>query len=206
MLYMSQDMAKKSIADKFIRKFINSFSSLTEDASDVCVLLVSEFCKLLKPAVGVDDELYLFCQSGLWLVVEMDKGIVSRFLIIIQFFVQFPNGKRFILLTSSTDPVEFIHHTITRITGIPIIAQRLIYQGKQLRSNQTLEDCGILRDTTIQFVIGQLLSTNNPQAWQLTDDLASLVFDILRSNDPSALTDRAKKHIADESIHRFIDS
>ncbi|KAH0705182.1 hypothetical protein KY289_010258 [Solanum tuberosum] len=254
MLYTSQDMAKKSIADKFIRKFINSFSTLTEDASDVCVLLVSEFCKLLKTAVGVDDELYLFCQSGLWLVIETDEGTVSRFLIMIQFFVQFPNGKIFILLASSTDPVEFIHHTITRITGIPIIAQRLIYQGKQLRSNQTLEDCGILRDTTIQLVIGQLPSTNNPQAWQLTDDLASLVFDILRSNDPSALTrghhiirmlkkflvmnpmhnineessqhfeifisssvpealvmlylspDKAKKHVADESIHRFIGS
>ncbi|KAG5572220.1 hypothetical protein H5410_061986 [Solanum commersonii] len=121
-------------------------------------------------------------------------------------------------------------------------------------SNQTLEDCGILRDAIIQLVIGQLLSTNNPQAWQLIDDLASLVFDILRSNDPVALKrghhiirmskkffvmtpihnineessqhfhifisssvlsalvmlylslDKVKKHVADESIHRFINS
>ncbi|KAK4726844.1 hypothetical protein R3W88_031761 [Solanum pinnatisectum] len=113
---------------------------------------------------------------------------------------------------------------------------------------------GILRDITTQLVIGQLLSKNNPQAWQLTNDLGSLVFDILRSSDPSALTcghhiirmlknflvmtpmhntneessqhfqifisssvlaalvmlymspDKAKKHVADESIHRFIDS
>ncbi|KAK4726843.1 hypothetical protein R3W88_031760 [Solanum pinnatisectum] len=65
MLYSSQDMAKKSIADKFIHKFINSFCTLTEDASDVCVLLISEFCELLKTAVGVDDELLFYGSSGI---------------------------------------------------------------------------------------------------------------------------------------------
>ncbi|KAG5572282.1 hypothetical protein H5410_062048 [Solanum commersonii] len=62
---------------------------------------------------------------------------------------------------------------------------------------ETLAFYGVENDATMHLcfrfegydnlVIGQLLSTNNPQAWQLTNDLASLVFDILRSNDHSTL-------------------
>ncbi|KAG5594426.1 hypothetical protein H5410_035658 [Solanum commersonii] len=62
---------------------------------------------------------------------------------------------------------------------------------------ETLAFYGVENDATMHLcfgfegynnvVIGQLLSTNNPQAWQLTNDLASLVFDILRINDHSTL-------------------
>lgn len=50
-----------------------------------------------------------------------------------------------------------------------------------------MEESGILHYTTIQLVIGQMLSKDYPHAWQLIDDLVSLIVDILKSTDPSTL-------------------
>ncbi|XP_055826818.1 E3 ubiquitin-protein ligase UPL5-like [Solanum dulcamara] len=106
----------------------------------------------------------------------------------IQFFVRsFPKGETIVIRAHSTDPVESIHNKIMGITGIPALKERLIYQGKELELDKTLEDYAIQHDTTIQLVIGRMPSTDHPQAWQLIDDLVSVVFDILKSNDPSAL-------------------
>nr|XP_016432814.1 PREDICTED: E3 ubiquitin-protein ligase UPL5-like [Nicotiana tabacum] len=75
-----------------------------------------------------------------------------------------------------------------RITGIPTADQRLIYKGKQLHSEQTLANCGIQKDESMQLV-GRMRSTDHPQAWQLINDLVSLIFDILKSNYPSVPSD-----------------
>ncbi|KAF3664414.1 hypothetical protein FXO38_10134 [Capsicum annuum] len=100
----------------------------------------------------------------------------------IQFFVRlFPLGKTLVIRAQSTDLVEVIQSKITLITAIPACDQRLMYRGKQLRSEQTLDNRGVQHDTTMQLV-GRMLSTKDPQARQLIDDLVSLVLHMSKSN------------------------
>uniref|UniRef100_M1DDN0 HECT-type E3 ubiquitin transferase n=1 Tax=Solanum tuberosum TaxID=4113 RepID=M1DDN0_SOLTU len=71
-LYMSRDNTKKSIADKFIHRFINSMMSidLPKKRYSGCARLILEFCKLLRRVVGLEDPLYRFCRSIIMDIVE----------------------------------------------------------------------------------------------------------------------------------------
>ncbi|OIT28105.1 PREDICTED: E3 ubiquitin-protein ligase UPL5-like [Nicotiana attenuata] len=216
MLYMSPDSANKFTADKSVRSFISSYKSMLPKRIYVlCTPIVLQFCKLLRGA-GLDDSLYKFCRSSLGDIAEStgilrrkatagllalkDEIVSSESLVPspvrmlkdltrVQFFVRlFPGGKTLVIQAHSTDLVESIHYKIMRITGIPTADQRLIYKGKQLQSEQTLANCGIQKDESMQLV-GRMRSTDHPQAWQLINDLVSLIFDILRSNYPSVPSD-----------------
>ncbi|XP_019262636.1 PREDICTED: E3 ubiquitin-protein ligase UPL5-like [Nicotiana attenuata] len=104
----------------------------------------------------------------------------------IQFFVRlFPGGKTLVIQADSNDSVESVHEKIMLITGIPAVEQRLIYRGKQLHQwDQTLSDCGIQKDASLELV-GRIRSTGHPQAWQLMNDLISLISGILKGNYPA---------------------
>ncbi|XP_060173534.1 E3 ubiquitin-protein ligase UPL5-like [Lycium barbarum] len=210
MLYMSTDSYRRFTADECVRSFVNSFKiMLPAPLYNVCNPIVLEFCMLLGDAAGLDDGLYKFCRTSLGLSVE-SIGITTEELLVkkeqivpseclvgspvrmltqIQFFVRLlPGGKSLVIRAHSMAPVEFIHYKIMLITGIPTAEQRLIYRGKQLQSEKTLADYGIQKDESLQLV-GRMRSTNHPQAWQLVDDLISLVLDILGSNYPTTLSD-----------------
>lgn len=101
---------------------------------------------------------------------------LSRSLSSLQFFVRMiSRGNTLVLHANSHDTVKSIHERIQSITGIPLIEQRLIYCGKQLQLDQSLADCCIQNDAGLQLV-GRMRSTEHPQAWQVIDEMVSLVF------------------------------
>lgn len=73
------------------------------------------------------------------------------------------------------DSVKSIHERIQSMKGIPLFEQRLIYRGKQLQWEQTLAECSIQNDANLQLV-GRMRSTEHPQAWQVINDMVSLVY------------------------------
>ncbi|KAH0739578.1 hypothetical protein KY290_038283 [Solanum tuberosum] len=80
----------------------------------------------------------------------------------IQFFVRmFSGGKTLVIQAYSSDTVASVHWKIHSITGIrpirstsavPAMEQRLIYRGKQLELSQTLSECGVQNDDTLQLM------------------------------------------------------
>ncbi|MCD7462697.1 hypothetical protein HAX54_049129 [Datura stramonium] len=120
----------------------------------------------------------------------------------IQFFVRlFSGGKTLVLQADSTDSVASVHWKIQSITGIrpirstfgvPAVEQRLIYRGKQLQLVQTLSECGIQNDSTLQLV-GRMRSTRHPHTWKLMNELNSLIHDLCYCNHyPAIHTDAAR--------------
>ncbi|KAJ9566356.1 hypothetical protein OSB04_002322 [Centaurea solstitialis] len=93
----------------------------------------------------------------------------------IQFFVRMiSHGKTLVLHGHPNDKIKTIHEMIHSATGIPVIEQRLIYAGKQLQWDHSLSYCRITNDVGLHLV-GRMRSTIHPQAWQLIDDLVSIV-------------------------------
>ncbi|XP_059663181.1 E3 ubiquitin-protein ligase UPL5 [Cornus florida] len=98
----------------------------------------------------------------------------------LQFFVRMISGANTLVLQAdSEDTVKSVHERIHSITGIPVIEQRLIYRGKQLQWEQTLAECSIQNDAGLQLV-GRMRSTGHPQAWQLIDEMVSLICRLCR--------------------------
>lgn len=93
----------------------------------------------------------------------------------LQFFIRMMSeGKTMVIQADSNDTVKSIHERIQAMTGIPLIEQRLIYRGKQLQWEQSLAECCIQNDAGLQLV-GRMRSTGHPQAWQVIDDMVSLI-------------------------------
>ncbi|KAJ9562883.1 hypothetical protein OSB04_008043 [Centaurea solstitialis] len=84
-------------------------------------------------------------------------------------------GNTLVLHGNPHDTVKLIHEKIQAVTGIPMIEQRLIYQGRQLQWDHTLAECMIRNDAGLHLV-GRMRSTEHPQAWQLVDDLVSTIY------------------------------
>ncbi|KAG9156413.1 hypothetical protein Leryth_022836 [Lithospermum erythrorhizon] len=103
----------------------------------------------------------------------------------VQFFVRVFSGKTLVLLFDQNDTVFDVHDRILSITGIPIIEQRLIYNGKQLQLEKTLAECRLVNDANLQLV-GRMRSTGHPQAWQLLVDMVGLVFSLCQSGPNSS--------------------
>ncbi|XP_076916646.1 E3 ubiquitin-protein ligase UPL5-like [Bidens hawaiensis] len=98
----------------------------------------------------------------------------------IHFFVRLiSNGKTLVLNGKPTDKIELILEKIQSVTGIPMIEQRLIYQGRQLQSEYTLAECMIKNDAGLHLV-GRMRSTEHPQVWHLVDTLVSTVYRLLK--------------------------
>ncbi|KAL0363153.1 UNVERIFIED_CONTAM: E3 ubiquitin-protein ligase UPL5 [Sesamum calycinum] len=101
----------------------------------------------------------------------------------LQFFVRILSDYTLVLHADSSDTIKSIHEKIHSITGIPVIEQRLIYRGKQLQWEQTLDECMVQNDAGLHLV-GRMRSTEHPQAWQLINDVVSLIFYLYKNNPP----------------------
>lgn len=100
---------------------------------------------------------------------------LTRSLSTLQFFVRMiSGGNTLVLHANSHDTVKSIHERIQTITGIPLVEQRLIYRGKQLQLEQSLAECCVQNDAGLQLV-GRMRSTEHPQAWQVIDEMVSLI-------------------------------
>ncbi|KAM1005272.1 hypothetical protein ACFX2C_005377 [Malus domestica] len=106
----------------------------------------------------------------------------------LQFFIRtMSGGNNLVIQAYAHDKVKSLHDRIQTITGIPVFEQRLIYRGKQLQPDQSLAECAIQNDASLQLV-GRLRSTDHPQAWQLLEDIVSAAFRMCRGeelHDPS---------------------
>ncbi|KAI3456542.1 hypothetical protein Pfo_013205 [Paulownia fortunei] len=105
----------------------------------------------------------------------------TRSLTRLQFFVRILSNHTLVLQADAADTIKSIHEKIQSITGIPIIEQRLIYRGKQLQWEQTLAECKVQNDAGLHLV-GRMRSTEHPQAWQLINDVVSLIFYLYKNN------------------------
>ncbi|XP_038881795.1 E3 ubiquitin-protein ligase UPL5 [Benincasa hispida] len=98
----------------------------------------------------------------------------------LQFFVRTISvGNTMVMLANINDTVMSLHERIQAITRIPIFEQRLIYRGRQLQHEQSLLECSIQNNAELQLV-GRMRSTEHPKAWQIVDDMVSLVLRLYR--------------------------
>ncbi|KAL2650696.1 hypothetical protein R1flu_018824 [Riccia fluitans] len=103
-------------------------------------------------------------------LVDVDSG-QSR----IQFFVRtYLDGRTIVLHSHGSDTIESVHQQILLKTGLPVSEQRLIFRGRQLQQDQTVDDCGLANDATL-FLVARMRSTALPHSWQLINDLVASV-------------------------------
>lgn len=108
----------------------------------------------------------------------------------LQFFVRMlSEGYNLVIQADANDSVKSLHERIQAITGIPLFEQRLIYRGKQLQWEHSLGDCSIQNDASLQLV-GRMRSTEHPHAWQVIDDMISMICRLCKGElFPSAVKD-----------------
>ena len=63
-------------------------------------------------------------------------------------------GENFMVTSHLSDTVEMLKTTIASKTNIPVASQKLIFQGRVLRNEQSLQDCRITDNCAI-FMIRQ---------------------------------------------------
>ena len=70
-----------------------------------------------------------------------------------QIFVKTLSGKTISLNVKSFYTIQYIKLLINNMENIPINDQRLIFIGRQLENNYTLEDYNIQRESTLHLVL-----------------------------------------------------
>ena len=70
-----------------------------------------------------------------------------------QIFIKTLQGKSITLSISDEDTIESIKQKIFEKEGIPIEQQRLVFNGKQLEDNQTINSYGIEENSSIHLVL-----------------------------------------------------
>lgn len=74
-------------------------------------------------------------------------------------FVETQNSETLTLNVEQEDSVRIVKEKIKLAKRIPIEEQTLQYNGKTLKDDETLEQCGIYRDATLQVLIEVRRST-----------------------------------------------
>eukprot|EP00798_Chlamydomonas_sp_ICE-L_P004524 gene4521-14686_t len=68
-------------------------------------------------------------------------------------FVKDLNGKTYAVYAHATDMIDALKARIQDSQGIPIDQQRIIFAGKQLEDDWTLEDCRLVDQSTVHLVL-----------------------------------------------------
>lgn len=73
---------------------------------------------------------------------------------VIEVFIETLHGTAFELLVSPADTVVSIKSRISRLEGIPVSQQHLIWQCQELRNESSLHECNITDGATLKLVLG----------------------------------------------------
>ncbi|GMY36712.1 E3 ubiquitin-protein ligase UPL5-like, partial [Fagus crenata] len=115
----------------------------------------------------------------------------------LQFFIRMiSEGKTRVIQAYPHDTVKSLHERIQLVTGIPVHEQRLIYRGKQLQWEHSLAECSIQNDAGLQLV-GRVRSTEHPHAWQVIDDIVSMVCQLCRGESFPSPTNHIKARMSE---------
>ncbi|PIA28663.1 hypothetical protein AQUCO_06800084v1 [Aquilegia coerulea] len=121
----------------------------------------------------------------------------------LHFFVRLVSGgKTIVIHANSNDSVASVHEQIRKLTGIPVIEQGLVYRGKQLQLEQTLEECLIENDVGLHL-IGRMRSSEYPRTWQVINDLLTLVGKLCKGEEGKELILDSKK--VESKIEIFLE-
>ena len=74
-------------------------------------------------------------------------------------FVETQNAETLKLNVERETSVRDVKEKITMLKKIAVEAQSLKYNGKELKDDETLEQCGVYRDATLQVLIEMRRST-----------------------------------------------
>ncbi|PKA51342.1 E3 ubiquitin-protein ligase UPL5 [Apostasia shenzhenica] len=122
----------------------------------------------------------------------------------LHFFVR-TSSKTLVLHARPDETVENLIARVGAITGLPSRELRIIYGGRQLLEGQTLAECAIENDVTLQL-LGRLRSTKFPQSWWVISDMLSEIHCCI-SLQPNPFCRKRKDGVAysiDALVEKFI--
>jgi hypothetical protein len=74
-------------------------------------------------------------------------------------YVETQNAETLTLNVEQEDAVRTVKEKIKLAKKIPVDEQTLQYNGRDLKDGETLEECGVYRDATLQVLINVRRST-----------------------------------------------